>query len=439
MLKRTIFFLLFLLVHSLLIAQNKSELQKQRDQLKDEIEQTQQLLEQTKKTAKVSIGQLALINRKVNLQENIVESVHSEIRHLSDEIYLSQLEINRMNRVLDTLKDEYARSMVYAYKNRGNYSFLNFIFASQSFNDAIKRIAYLKYYRNYREMQAENILKTQALLQEKIVALAESKKRKGVVLDEEGKEMSKLENQKQEKALVVKELSGKQKELNAIIRSKRKEDNKLKGAIAAMVKREIELARAEAAKKEKARLEALKKEKEKTAATKPTENNTASNTKPKEPDVAPKKVAPPVNSVLVSTDADVTLNANFEKNKGSLPWPVNGYVLYKFGKNVLPGNIDYENYGVTIASQIGAPVKAVFDGEVTLVSFIEDNQAVYIKHGRYFTVYSNLTGVTVKRGDMVKTGQTIGKAGENDEGEGGRVEFLLLKESDYQNPQSWLK
>ncbi len=438
MLKRTVFFLLFLSVHSFLIAQNKSELQQQRDQLKNEIEQTQKLLEQTKKTAKVSIGQLALINRKVNLQENVVQSIHSEIRHLSDEIYLSQLEINRMNRVLDTLKDEYAKSMVYAYKNRGNYSFLNFIFASQSFNDAVKRIAYLKYYRNYREMQAENILKTQVLLQQKIVDLDQSKKRKNVVLQEEGKEMSKLENQKDEKAQVVKELSGKQKELNSIIRNKRKEDGKLKNAIAAMVKREIELARAEAAGKEKARLEALKKEREKNAV-KPNAGNTASNTKPKESVEPPKKITPPVNSVLVNTEADVTLNANFEKNKGSLPWPVNGYVLYKFGKNVLPGNIDYENYGVTIATQIGAPVKAVFDGEVTLVSFIEDNQAVYVKHGRYFTVYSNLTGVTVKRGDHVKTGQVIGKAGENDEGEGGRVEFLLLKESDYQNPQSWLK
>lgn len=436
MLKRFAFFLYFILISAVLFAQDKNAMQQQRDKLKSEIEETQRLLEQTKKTAKVSIGQLALINKKVNLQENVVESIHKEIRHLSDEIYLTQLEINRMNRVLDTLKQEYQKSMVYAYKNRGNYSFLNFIFASESFNDAIKRIAYLKSYRNYREVQAENILKTQAMLENKVKELDQSKKRKSVVLNEEGKEMAKLENQKDEKAQIVKQLSGKQKELNAIIKNKRKEDTKLKNAIAAMVKREIELAKAEAARKEKARLEALKKERE---SKKANENNTASTTKPKEPEPEPKKTAPPVNSVLVNTEAEVALNANFEKNKGKLPWPVNGYVLYKFGNNVLPGNIDYENYGVTIATQTGAPVKAVFEGEVTLVNFMEDNQAVFIKHGRYFTVYSNLTGVTVQRGQHVSTGQTIGKAGDNDEGEGGRVEFLLLKESDYQNPQSWLK
>lgn len=436
MLKRFAFFLYLIFGAAVLFAQDKSAMQQQREKLKAEIEETQKLLQQTQKTAKVSIGQLALINKKVNLQENVVESIHKEIRNLSDEIYLTQLEINRMNRVLDTLKEEYAKSMVYAYKNRGNYSFLNFIFASESFNDAIKRIAYLKSYRNYREEQAENILKTQALLEDKVRELDQSKKRKGVVLNEEGKEMEKLENQKEEKASIVKVLSGKQKELNAIIRNKRKEDNKLKNAIAAMVKREIELAKAEAARKEKARLDALKKEKE---SNKSTEGNTAANTKPKETESPSNKAKPPVNSVLVTTDAEVKLNASFENNKGKLPWPVNGYVLYKFGNNVLPGNIDYENYGVTIATQIGAPVKAVFEGEVTLVNYMEDNQAVFVKHGRYFTVYSNLTGVTVQRGDHVTTGQTLGKAGVNDEGEGGRVEFLLLKESAYQNPQSWLK
>lgn len=437
MYRRSIFFLTFFfcIATSLLNAQDKSTLENQRTQLKKEIEQTQKLLIETQKNAKVSIGQLSLINRKVNLQENVMDNIHDEIRNLSDDIYLSQLEINRMNRVLDTLKQEYAKSMVYAYKNRGNYSFLNFIFASESFNDAIKRITYLKSYRNYREMQAQNILKTQALLEEKVKELEVSKKRKGVVLKEEGQEMEKLAKQKSEKAQIVNALKGKQKELNAIIREKKKEDSKLKNAITAMIRREIELAKAEAARKEKARLEALKKEKPKTE-TPVTNSKTETATTPSAP---VRKTAPPSNSVLVNSEAEVALNANFEKNKGRLPWPATGYILYHFGNNQLPGGVDYYNAGVTIGTKLGDPVKAVFEGEVTLVGYIENNQAVYIKHGRYFTIYSNLTGVTVKRGDHVQTGQTIGHAGENEEGEGGRVEFLLLRETDYQNPQSWLK
>lgn len=431
-------------------AQDKSTMQQQRDKLKQEIDQTQKLLNETQKTAKANVSQLALINRKVNLQEKVMTNINREIRNLTDDIYLNQLEINRMNRVLDTLKSEYAQSMVYAYKNRGNYSFLNFIFASQSFNDAIKRVAYLKSYRNFREVQADNILKTQVLLEKKIEELDAAKKRKNVVLNEEDKELDKLARQRAEQNKIVRELQGKTRELSAQIAAKRREDTKIKNAIAAMVKREIELAKAEAARKEKERQEALRKERERaealakkeaeSGAPKKADNPPAvAKAEPKAEPAPSRNVTPPSNSVLVNTAAEATLNANFENNKGKLPWPVNGFILYNFGNNTLPGNVVYYNSGVTIGAKVGEPVKTVFEGEVTLVSYIEDYQAVYIKHGRYFTVYSNLSGVTVKRGDRVQTGQTIGRAGENDEGEGGRIEFLLLRETDYQNPQGWLK
>jgi septal ring factor EnvC (AmiA/AmiB activator) len=141
--------------------------------------------------------------------------------------------------------------------------------------------------------------------------------------------------------------------------------------------------------------------------------------------------------VLVSSDADKALNASFEKNRGALPWPVNGFVISHFGPNRW-GDIDYNNPGVTIGAKVGESVKAVFKGEVTLVSYIDDKQAVFIKHGKYFTVYSNLGSASVKKGDDVETGQVIGKAGVNDEGQ-GQVDFILMKESDNVNPESWLK
>ena len=144
-------------------------------------------------------------------------------------------------------------------------------------------------------------------------------------------------------------------------------------------------------------------------------------------------------SVLVSSAADIALNASFEKNKGSLPWPVDGYVISGFGNNSLPGGIVYNNPGVTVGAKVGSTVKAVFDGEVTLISYIEDKQAVFIKHGKYFTVYSNLGSVSVKKGSKVTTGQAIGQAGVNDEGDGGRVDFILMQESDNVNPQAWLR
>lgn len=420
---------IFLLVAFAATAQqqlSKDELEKQRDQLRKEIQATEKALVETQKTTKVNVGQLSLINRKLNLQDNVIHNISGEISKLSDNIYLSQLEINKIKRVLDTLKVEYAKSMVYAYKNRSNYDFLNFIFSANNFNDAIKRIAYLKSYRSYREMQAENILKTQSMLEDKIKNLSGMKDDKKDVLNEKDKELDKLQKQKEEKANIVSQLKGRQKELLAQVRDKRKQDVKLKNAITAMIRREIERARAEAARKEKERLAAAKNNK---TETKDEKGATAATSK---------SASIPSGSVLVSSEADKALNASFEKNKGSLPWPSDGYVITHFGPNQYPGGIDYNNPGVSIGVKAGAPVKSVFDGEVTLVNYMDDKQVVFIKHGKYFTVYSNLASASVQRGDKVKTGQVIGKAGLNDDGN-GEVDFILMDENNNVNPESWLK
>jgi septal ring factor EnvC (AmiA/AmiB activator) len=420
-------FFLFALSASAQQPADKDALQRQREQLKKEIEETEKALIETRKTTKVNLGQLSLINKKMDLQGNVINNINSEIKKLNDNIYLSQLEINKIKRILDTLKVEYAKSMVYAYKNRSNYDFLNFIFSANNFNDAIKRIAYLKSYRTYREMQAENILKTQAMLEDKIEVLSGTKKQKNVVLNEQDKELDKLAKQKEEKATVVNQLKGRQKELLEQVKAKRRQDAKIKNAITAMIRREIEIAKAEAARKEKERLAELKKNKAET----PEETKDATTAKTARP-------AAKSNSVLVSSEADKALNASFEKNKGSLPWPADGFVISHFGPNQYPGGIDYNNPGVSIGTKVGQSVKAVFDGEVTLVSYIDNKQAVFIKHGKYFTVYSNLASANVQRGDKVKTGQVIGKADANDEGQ-GEVDFILMKESDNVNPESWLR
>ena len=412
---------------------DKDALQQQREKLRKEIAETEKVLDQVRKTAKVNIGGLTLINKKIDLQGNVIDNISGEIKNLNDNIYLSQKEVTKMSHVLDTLKEEYAKSMVYAYKNRSNYDFLNFIFSAGSFNDAIKRIAYLKSYRSYREMQAENILRTQQMLEDRIKILSVSKNRKNVVLNERDKELSALEKQQQEKQAIVTKIKGQQKELTAQVNAKRKQDSKLKNMISAMIRREIEIARAEAAKKEKERLAALKNKKpdeNNTASTKPATSNSKTTTSPAE--------RKPANNVLLSTEADRALDASFERNRGALPWPAAGYIIAHFGANELPGGIDYENPGVTIGAKVGEPVKAVFDGEVTLVSYIEDNQAVFLKHGKYFTVYSNLGSANVKKGDVVKTGEVIGKAGVNDQGQ-GQVDFILMKESNNINPEQWLR
>src|SRR6476620_8828352 len=126
---------------------NKDELQKQRQQLKKEIEETERVLNETRSTTKVNIGQLNTINKRINLQDNVIENITGQLRFIEGDISRSTREVNKLAKVLDTLKQEYAKSMVYSYMNRNNYDYLNFIFSASSFNDAIKRITYLKSYR----------------------------------------------------------------------------------------------------------------------------------------------------------------------------------------------------------------------------------------------------------------------------------------------------
>ena len=411
---------------------NKDELQRKRQQLKKEIEETQKALVETQKTTKENMGQLSLINKKIDLQGNVIDNISGELKYLENDIYKSQLEVNKLSRVIDTLKQEYGKSMVYAYKNRNNYDFLNFIFSAGNFNDAIKRITYLKSYRNHRELQEENIMHTQHLLQDRISQLSGKKKEKNNVLQEKSTEMNVMEKQQQEKENLVAKLKSKQQELSKQLTVKRRQDNKLRTAIDVMIRKEIELARKKAEEERRAREKELAAEKAKAAAN---NNNTVTPTTPAR--TRPLREVKKTESVLVSSDADRLLDASFERNRGHLPWPATGFIINHFGPNEYPGGIKYINPKVDIGTKVGEPVKAVFDGDITLVKDLENGQAVFIKHGKYFTVYSNLSGVNVQAGQHVKTGQIIGKSAVNDDGQ-GEVDLMIMKESNNVNPEQWL-
>ncbi|HUS02280.1 MAG TPA: peptidoglycan DD-metalloendopeptidase family protein [Chitinophagaceae bacterium] len=417
---------IFIFISSVSAQANKDELQKQRQQLRKEIEETERVLNQTKKTTKENLGQLSLINKRLDLQGNVIQNITGQLKFIENDIYKSQREVNKLARILDTLKREYAISMVYAYKNRNSYDFLNFIFSASSFNDAIKRITYLKSYRSYREQQGENIVRTQQLLQQRINELSGNKQKKNVALQEKSKEMTVLEKQQAEKEKIVVALKGRQKELTAQVNNKKRQDAKLRNMISDMIKREIAIARkkAESDKAERDRLARLNNK---------TNNNDVAVTKPSVTKV-PKKA----ESVLVSSEADRVLDASFERNRGSLPWPADGIILSHYGRNELPGGIDWIENGVTIGTAVGGNVKAIFDGEVTLVNDIEGNRVVYIKHGKYFSVYSHLSSATVNKGQTVKTGQVVGKAAVNDDGQ-GETNLIIMKEMNNVNPEQYLR
>lgn len=442
-----IIFTAFIFISSMMAAkaqpETREELERQRQQLKKEIEQTEKLLNSNKVQTKESLLQWKLINNKVNLQDRVIDNIGRDLKVLNNNMYTIQRDMTRYDKLLDTLKREYAKSMVYAYKNRGNYDFLNFIFSAGSFNDAIKRITYLKSYRNYREMQGENILRTQELRRKKREELGGAKEEKNKTLQVQSKEMQTLETEQKEKDRILAELKKQGKQLNGQIAAKQKQMQKVSNAIAAAIRKAQEEAKkaalAKAADEERKRKEAEKAlAKTNAANTDVAGNNT--NTKSVSIPTKTKTVVPAKKpeSILLNS-GNTALNASFEKNRGSLPWPIDrGLILMHYGANKLPSGSVLDVTSVTISADIGTPVKAVFTGTVSTVQTVEDMQVVIIQHGRYFTTYSNLSGVNVQRGQEITTGQVIGKVAANFDGVGA-MDFYMSNESSNFDPERWLK
>ena len=412
-------------------AQSKSDLEKERTAIQKEIEDVKRSLDETHKNKRQTLGQLALLQRKLHLRESAIQNINSQINFIQSDMNNSWREILKLRRELDTLRIQYAESIVFAYKNRSSYDFLNFIFSSTSFNDALKRIEYLKSYRAYREERAANIARTQDLLQGKIDGLKVTRVEKDEALKKQNKERETLEVEKKEKDDVVNKLKSQEKELKKEMAAKQAQDQKLGGAIAAAIRRARDLAVKEAKKKdatEKAAATAAERSAAARAATRPESKGSSE----------PVATVTPIKSsskTVFTSDEDIHLSGDFEKNRGHLPWPVSGTISMAFGLHEYIKGVTHYNQGVTITANAGSAVKAVFDGEVQSVFSVGDVSAVMIRHGRYFTTYSNLSTVSISKGDVVKTGQIIGRVGEIAE-----LEFVLSDEKDHMfDPEKWLK
>ena len=410
--------------------QERGDLEKERQQIQKELKEIQGMYDQIKAKKKQSIGQLTILNRKIALQEQYLNNINREIRAIDDDIYLANLEIYRLTRQVDTLKQQYARTVVYAYKNRSNYDYLNFIFSASSFNDAVRRVSYLKNYRAYRAKQMQTILQTQDQIAKRKQQQLGRKEQKNIVLTNQTKEVQVLAVQKKEKDAVVNELKSKEKELANQIAAKKKRDREVQNAINAIVRREVEAAR-KAAADEIARKNANITPTVITTTEKGTAKGTTRRTDP----------AAKPESYLNLNATDVALNSNFQANKLKLPWPVdNGVVTVRYGNQKVENtNLTFDSPGITIATpSAGMPVKAIFEGEVSAVYAVGDAMAITIRHGRYFTTYVNLSGVTVSKGAQVKTNQVIGRSGSNEDGDGGQIDFILMMEARNLDPQQWL-
>lgn len=406
--------IVFLLFSFSAFSQNKKDLEKKKEQIRKDIEYTNQLLSQTKKNKSASLSQLITLNKKISYRNELINTINDEISGLDNSIGGINHHIDSLESRMTELKKQYASMLYFAYKNQTAYSRLSFIFSARDFNQAYKRLKYLQQLSAYRVQQRNLIEQTQDSLTVRIHELQGVRTDKTHLLTSQEKEKKNLDTEKKEQVSVLNNLTSREKKLRADLKEKQKQEEKLSRAIEDIIRREIESARLAAKKKATSTLTAN--------ANKKTEVITST-------------------AALTSTPEALKLSNDFASNKGKLPWPVEqGFITSTFGRHYHPvwKDVVVNNNGVDINSQKGAKARAVFDGKIIRVIMIVDKYAVLVQHGEYFTLYSNLKDVYVKAGDKVTTKQTLGLVQTDDDDGKTEVHLEIWKGSNKMDPESWL-
>ena len=409
-------FLLFILISvgTTVFAQTSAELKRNKEAIQREIDLLQRNLNATSSSKKLTMGQIRAINSKIRLMQNKISIINSEVKNLDNQIHENTNEVHTLKSQLGQLKNEYAGMVRFAQRNQNAYDKMMFIFASDNFNQAYKRIKYFQQFGQYRKKQADYIQGTQKKIEYKIVVLDKNLKEKSNLLTEQEHEKVKLGKNKVEQAQMLNQISKQEKQFRQDIAARKRQQAEVDRAIRSAIQREIELARKKA--EEEERLAALKA----VAEGRPvpvTKEKTNSN-------------------YLTASPESAKLSAGFENNRGRLPWPVAQYsIVERFG-NHTEGQANYTNDGINILTEQGAAVKAVFEGDVLFVRELYGTYIVALRHGDYFTIYQNLKTVNVAKGNKVETKQLLGVVAAKEDGP--VLHFEIMRGQTKLNPEAWI-
>ncbi len=386
-----ILLLAFLSAAAPAIAQKKSkaQLQKERQQALQKIQEVEKILSQTATQKKNSIGELNALNERIREQENLISSIRSEVSLLDNEISENNDIITALEEDLGKLRQEFAAMLYAAQKANNNTTRLTFLFSAESFDQLVMRLKYMEQYAETRKHQAEQIEKVQEELAGQVRVISAQRDEKNMLLQEQVRENDNLAQLKKKQNQLVRNLAKEEKTLKRNLNVTREAVAKLDKLIDAAIKEE--LAR---------------------------------------------------NSARAKSAESIALSSSFEENKNKFPWPVSsGFVSLGFGRQnhpVLKG-IVVQNNGVNIQTKEDEKVKSIFQGEVRKVAFIPTlGSTVIINHGDYLTVYAGLKEVFVKAGQKVTTNQEIGRVFSNNEGV-SELRFQIFKNTTALDPQVWLR
>ncbi len=411
------------------ISQKRKNLEDQRNKLQKDIQRVSKGLQQVRSSRHHTLTEIKVLQNKLELRNKLIKNLNSEITYINHDIKQAENNIESVQRKLDTLREEYAKMVVYEYKNRHNYNTIFFLLSANSFNDAIKRFQYLRQYKEYRDHEADRIRKIEHTMKKKLDTLKEMKVKRSASLVSAKRQKTQFFHEKKVKDSMALSLKGNEKELVANIQAKKKKAQEISRKIVDVIRQQIEIARKRAA--EEARKRAIAEARKRAESEpEPEENktdNAGGNTR--------------ANNILNATPEAKALSASFKANKGKLPWPVSHAVvseLFGVHQHSVLSNITVDNDGIVLQTNSGATVKAVFKGKVVAVRSISGRWLVVLRHGEYFTVYANMAAATVSQGDQVGTNQPIGLAYTNSSTQETELDFKVYRSKTPVNPLDWL-
>ena len=392
----------------------QEKLEQRKAQIQQEIRDNEKMLQSVKKKEKSAVNVFLIQANKIKLKEKLINTTAKQERLLSNDMYINQVQVNKLKKELKVLKEDYAKMILKSYKSRSEQSRAMFILSSESFLQAYKRAQYLKQYTNFRKNQGLEIQSKTAQLVDFNAKLDGQRQVKKKIIAENQKEKQSLEIEKKEQQKLVNSIKKDKNKIIADTRAKQAEAKRIDRQIDRLIREAI----AEANRK---------------AAAERAKDNPGSAV----------STAPVSSSKIALTPEGKILAADFKANRGKLPWPVEkGFISLGYGDQPHPlhPSITVHNSGVEITTEQGATARAVFEGTVSSVIVLSPiNRAVMIQHGDYFTVYQNLSQVFVEKGDKVSIKQSLGKV--RTSGDTGKtvIKFLILQNTSNNNPEGWLQ
>jgi septal ring factor EnvC (AmiA/AmiB activator) len=428
------------------VAQSKKDLQKQRDDINNKIEQTKKMIRDSERQQKSTIRQVQLLNEQLAFREQLIGNLNNDIHTIDGEIKRKNHYIGEMEGQVNQMKEEYGRMIYNAFRQRTSYDKLMYIFASADFHQAYKRLKMTQRYAGARKKQAFMILGKQEEIKSSVDDLERDKTSKAQLADAKERERREVEADKTEQQQRLQSLKKEEGKLRKQQDKQKADRDKLTARIQSVIAEEIRKENAKKMEEERKAAAALAAKEAAAKKTSTTAAATGTTTAAKSTTAAaPAAETAKKTTAMALAPETVLVNKDFEKNKGALPWPVSaGVITSHFGTHAHPSlaQVTINNKGVDFTTDKNASALAVFSGKVTSIFNIPGaGQNVIVTHGSYKTVYSGLETVSVKIGDAVTAKQKLGTI--MYDGEDYTLHFEVWKvgaeAGSAQNPELWIK